>query len=457
VNSTNSINCFFEPRSIALIGASSDETKLGGIILRNLLQFKGKVYPVNPKYNEIMGLKVYPSSADIPGQCDFAIIMRPAAEVPALLRGLEGRTRCAVIMSSGFAEVGEDGLQDEVKKISTGSGIRILGPNCMGIYNPSQRLDTFFLPRERLKRPKKGNVGIVSQSGAILSCLLGAARSSRAGVSKVVGYGNAMDIDESDLFEYLAEDEDTEVVISYIESVAHGRRFIEKARILSEKKALLILKSGKGESGQAAAFSHTGRLAGRYEVFHSVLRRFNIKEAMDFDGLMDAAKALSYYSPIPALAKGGDGGGSNRVCIITNGGGSGVLAADECMRQGLEVSPLSEHAKEKLGQVFPHFYGINNPVDLTAQVIDDDYAIALEGLKEDYDGFLIIALPNVMGITEGLAEKLKAARQYLSKPLVCHIAEGGITGRLTRLIERARIPVYSSPERAVRALKTLLE
>ena len=134
-----------------------------------------------------------------------------------------------------------------------------------------------------------------------------------------------MDIDESDLFEYFAEDEDTDVVVSYLESVADGRRFLEKARILSEKKALLILKSGKGESGQAAAFSHTGRLAGRYEVFHSLLRRFNIREAMDFDGLMDAAKALSYQRP----------GRGNRVCIITNGGGSGVLAADECMRQGL--------------------------------------------------------------------------------------------------------------------------
>ncbi len=288
----------FSPGSIALIGASNDETKLGGIILKNLLQFRGKVYPVNPKYSEIMGLKAYPSASDVPGQCDLAIIMRPAPEVPAVLQGLKGRTTCAVIMSSGFAEIGEDELQNEVKKISAGSGIRILGPNCMGIYNPSQRLDTFFLPRERLKRPKRGNVGIVSQSGAILSCLLGAARSSHTGVSKVVGYGNAMDIDESDLYEYLAEDEDTEVVVSYIESVADGRRFLEKAKILSGKKALLILKAGKGKSGQAAAFSHTGRLAGRYEVFHSVLRRFNIKEAMDFDGLMDTAKALSYYPPL---------------------------------------------------------------------------------------------------------------------------------------------------------------
>jgi len=446
IKSINPMNCFFTPRAIALIGASHDEAKLGGIILKNLLKFKGKVYPVNPKYREIMGLKAYPSAADIPGEFDFAIIMRPAPEVPEILKELEGRTGCAVIMSSGFAEVGEVELQNEVKRISEESGIRILGPNCMGFYNPHQRLDIFFISQERLRRPGKGNVAIVSQSGAILSCVLGAARLARTGVSRVVGYGNAMDIDEAEIYEYLADDKETDVVVSYLESVGDGRRFIGKARELSERKPLIILKSGKGESGQAAAFSHTGRLAGRYEVFHSVLRRFGIREALDFDGLMDATKALSYQRA----------GRGARVCIITNGGGSGVLAADECMRQGLEVAPLPLHARERLAKVFPHFYGINNPVDLTAQVKDDDYATALEELKNDYDGFLIIALPNVLGITMGLAGRLKAAKLSLNKPLVCHITDANITGNLTRLIEQARVPVYPSPERAVRGLKALL-
>jgi len=450
------MNCFFTPGSIALIGASHEETKLGGIVLRNLHKFGGTVYPVNPKYGELMGLKAYPSAADIPGEFDFAIIMRPAPEVPGILEGLKGKTGCAVIMSSGFAEVGEVELQNEVKRISTALGIRILGPNCMGLYNPHQKLDIFFIPQERLKRAGKGNVAIVSQSGAILSCLLGAARAAHTGVSRVVGYGNAMDIDEAEIYEYLADDKETDVVVSYLESVGDGRRFIGKARELSERKPLIILKSGKGESGQAAAFSHTGRLAGRYEVFHSLLRRFGIREALDFDGLMDATKALSYNPPMPPLDKGGSRGGGRRVCIITNGGGSGVLAADECMRQGLEVVALPVHARERLTKVFPHFFGINNPVDLTAQVRDDDYVTALEELKDDYDGFLVIGLPNVLGITEGLAGKLKAAKQSINKPLVCHITEGNISERLIGLLERARIPVYPSPERAVRGLKALL-
>lgn len=436
----------FNPRSVALIGAAHSEEKLGGVILKNLLKFKGKVYPVNPNYTELMGLKAYSSVKDIPDSVDLTIIMRPASEVPDILNGLRGKTKCVIISSSGFAEIGQKGLQDEVKKIGKEIGVRILGPNCMGLYNPYQRLDTFFLPYERLKRPKKGNVAIVSQSGAILSCLLGAVKDANMGISKAIGYGNAIDIDESDLYEYLIGDDNTRVVISYIESVGNGRKFIENAKILSDKKPLVILKAGKGVSGQVAAFSHTGRLAGKYEVFHSVIKQFGIKEVEDFDELIDATKALSYQK----MSRG------NRVCIITNGGGSGVLAADECMRQGLDVAQLSEDKAEKLKQVFPYFYGINNPIDLTAQVRDEDYIIALNELKNDYDGFIVIALPNVMGITERLPGLIKGVLSDINKPVVFHIPPDGVAKRLILYLEKIKIPVYPSPERAVRGLKALL-
>lgn len=450
-----SLNYLFNPKSIALIGAAHTEEKLGGVILKNLLKFKGRIYPVNPKYKELMGLKAYASVKDI-ASVDLAIIMRPASEVAEILKGLEGKVKCIIIASSGFAEVGETGLQDEVRKIGKEIGVRILGPNCMGLYNPYQRLDTFFLPYERLKRPKKGNVAVVSQSGAILSCLLSAIRHANTGVSKAIGYGNAIDIDESDLYEYFAEDKNTDVVVSYIESVGNGRKFIEKANMLSKKKSLIILKSGKGMSGQAAAFSHTGRLAGRYEVFHSIMKQFKINEVRDFDGLVDATKALSYCHPLSIIAKGGIRG-SNSILIITNGGGSGVLAADECMRQGLEVVNLPKDKANKLREQFPHFYGINNPIDLTAQVVNEDYIIALNELKDDYDGFLIIALPNVNGITEELAEMIKTAKSTINKPIVFHIPYDGVAQRLIFLLEKIKMPVYPSPERAVRALNILLK
>ncbi|MBT9537643.1 MAG: CoA-binding protein, partial [Nitrospirae bacterium] len=203
------LDSLFKPKSVALIGAAHTEEKLGGVILKNLLKFKGSVYPVNPKYSELMGLKAYPSARDIPEPVDLAIIMRPAAEVPEVLRELAGKTKSVIIASSGFAEIGENEIQNEVIKTGKEIGVRILGPNCMGIYNPSHRLDTFFLPDERLKRPKKGNVAVVSQSGAILSCLLGALETLNTGVSKAIGYGNAIDINEADIYEYLAKDRNT--------------------------------------------------------------------------------------------------------------------------------------------------------------------------------------------------------------------------------------------------------
>ncbi len=441
-----SLDILFKPKSIALVGAAHTEIKLGGVILKNLLKFRGKVYPVNPKYTELMGLRAYPSVEDIPEPIDLGIILRPAPEVPEILKDFGNKARCIIVMSSGFAEVGETSLQDEVKRIGSEYGFRILGPNCMGVYNPHQKLDTFFLPRQRLERPKKGNVAVVSQSGAILSCLLTAVKEAGAGISKAVGYGNAADVSEVDLYEYLAGDDNTYVVVSYIESVGDGRKFVQSAKGLSGKKPLIILKSGKGTSGQAAAFSHTGRLAGSYEVFHSIVKQFGIREAEDFDELIDATKALSYQRP----------SAGSRICIITNGGGSGVLAADECMRQGLDVAGLPEGKKEELTHLFPDFYGINNPVDLTAQVKDEDYITALKELKDNYDGFVVIALPNVFGITERLGELMKGVREILNKPIVSNIPPGGISRRLSSLFEKAKIPVYPSPERAVKGLRALL-
>lgn len=440
------LDCLFNPKSIALIGAAHTEEKLGGIILKNLLRFRGMVYPVNPNYNELMGLKAFRSVQEISGFVDLCIIIRPANEVNAIFKELKGKTGCVIVVSSGFSEIGNTGPQDELKRLGREANIRILGPNCMGLFNPHKSLDTFFLPHERLRRPGKGNTAIVSQSGAILSCLLGAMQSSNIGVSKAVTYGNAIDIDESDLYEYLADDAQTDVVISYIESVGDGRRFIEKAKKLSGKKSLIILKSGKSQSGQSAAFSHTGRLAGRYEVFSSIIRQSEISEVSDLDELIDSAKALSYQKPF----KG------NRVLIITNGGGSGVLAADECMRQGLEVAELPDDKREKLKKIFPYFYGIHNPLDLTGQVKDEDYITALDELTDAYDGFMVIALPNVIGITERFPALMKHFRMRTDKPVVSYMAQSGITKKLTVLLERSKIPVFSSPERAVRALRTLL-
>ncbi|MBI4687669.1 MAG: acetate--CoA ligase family protein [Nitrospirae bacterium] len=462
---TNLLGFLFNPRSISLVGASHSTEKLGGAILKNLLKFKGRVYPVNPLYKNILGLKTYPSIKEIPEPVDISIIIRPAHETPEILMAHKGMAKCAIIISSGFAETGETQLQEDIKNIAKEAGVRVLGPNCMGVYNPYKRLDTFFLPDTLLKRPKKGNVAVTSQSGAILSSIFEAMRDANIGISKAVGYGNAIDIDEADLYGLIADDKNTDVVISYIESLGDGRRFIESAKNLSKKKPLIILKSGKGLSGQFAAYSHTGRLAGRYEVFSSILRQFGIKETEDFGSLIDSAKALAYQGQVEATLRedslrGARGKGhekiSNRVLIITNGGGSGVLAVDECIRQGLDNAHLPQEKIKRLKEIFPPFYGINNPLDLTAQVKDEDYLLALNELKDDYDGLLIIALTGVRGITEKLGWMLKDFKSTTNKPIVVHAAAGATAKKIASILEKSKIPVYPSPEQAVRALKALL-
>ena len=338
-------------------------------------------------------------------------------------------------------------LQEEILRIGREGKLRLVGPNCLGIFNPYQRLDTMFLPHACLKRPKRGNVAIVSQSGAVMICILDAIRMANTGISKVVNYGNAVDLDAPEVYEYLAGDDTTAVVVSYLESVGDGRRFLEAARFLSERKPLLILKAGKGAGGRAAAFSHTGRLAGDYQVFHSLMNQFGLREVAGFDELLDAAKAVSYQRPAPG----------NRICIVTNGGGSGVLASDECARLGLELPGLPDEVRNGLRQIFPSFYTVANPIDLTGQVRIEDYRDALFAVRDVYDGFLVIALTGVAGVTLGLAEYLSEFRKTVGKPLVVHIAQGGVAPKLIRQVERAGIPVYRSPERAVRGLAALLE
>ncbi len=437
----------FCPRSVALVGASSDPGRPAGIALANLARFRGRFYPVNPRCEELQGLTCYPSVQAVPETVDLSVIMRPAEEVPASVRDHRGKARCVIVVSAGFAETGERELQEELAMAGKEAGVRLLGPNCLGVFSPSCRLDTFFLPPGGFRRPGRGSCAVVSQSGAVVVSLLDALGRMGIGISRAINYGNAVDVDAPEVYDYLAGDATTGLVVSYLESVGDGRRFVAAAQRLAAAKPLLVLKGGKGGGGGAAAFSHTGRLAGSYEVFSSVLRLAGIREVGDFDGLLDATRALSRQRP----------SGGKRICIITNAGGAGVLAADESLRQGLVLPPLSDEARSSLRGSFPAFYTIANPVDLTGQVHDEEYRIALNVLGGEYDGFLVIALTGVAGISLRLASILSDFRAATGKPLVAHIAQGGVAGKLTPLLERGGIPVYPSPERAVRGLRAVLE
>ena len=443
----NELDSFFSPRSIALVGASTDPAHLGGIVFDNLRSFRGELFPINPCHPDIHGMACYRSIRDLPGPVDLSVILLPAAEIPRLLKEHAGITRCAVIVSSGFAESGDEARQEEVARLGRELGIRIIGPNCLGVYNPYLNLDTFFLSHDRMRRPKKGNVALVSQSGALLVCLLESLALTGRGVSRGINYGNAVDIDAPDIYDYLADDPQTDVVVSYLESVGDGRRFVAAAQRLAGKKPLLLLKAGKGEGGQRAAYSHTGRLAGRYEVFSSIMRQAGIHETADFEELLDGVHALSEQRQ----------GTGNRVCIVTNAGGLGVLAADECSRLGLPLPSLPDRIRQRLHERFPPYYSLANPLDLTGMVRDEDYPATLSEVCDAYDGFLVIAHTGVVGLSARLPDLLAQFRAGTGKPLVAHLAPGGITAQMEKGFEKAGIPVYPSPERGVRGLRALLK
>lgn len=443
----NSLDPLFAPRSIAIIGASPRSDSLGGIVLRNLARFRGAIFPVTPIHRQIGGLTCYPEPAALPEGIDLAVILRPASEVPAIVAGLAGRCRCAVVVSAGFAETGHGELQEDLARCGREAGVRLLGPNCLGVFNPARRLDTFFLPVDRMRRPRRGNVAVVSQSGAVLVSLLEALAMMGVGVSRGVNYGNAMDLDAPVLYDYLAEDGETEVVLSYLESVGDGRHFLESARRLAGRKPFLLLKGGKMGNGQSAAFSHTGRLAGRYEVFSSILRQHGIREVGDYEELLDGARALSSQRPVSGT----------RVCIVTNAGGAGVLAADAFRGAGLQTPPLPPEVQNGLRGLFPPYYSIGNPLDLTGQGRDADYETALAAVHDHYDAFLIIALTGVAGVTLDLADILGKFRAVTSKPLVAHVAQGSMAVKLEKRLARQGIPSFPTPERAVRGVGRLLE
>ncbi len=288
----------FDISSVAIVGASPKEGKVGNIILRNFLQdFKGKVYPVNPKYNEIFGLKCYPNVSSIEDKVDLLVVAIPAKAVPGVIEeaGKKG-VKLAVIISAGFSEIGEEGrkLEEDIKRSVSEYGIRIIGPNCMGIYDPYSGIDTFFVNRDRLARPKRGKITLLTQSGAIALSFIEYASSKNIGVSKIISYGNKVDLDEVDILKELKNDDNTKYIFIYMEGLRkdRGKDFIETVKEVN--KPIIILKAGKTKRGHIAAASHTSSMAGSYDVYRNVFENLGIIEAKSFQEFMIYLKAASY-------------------------------------------------------------------------------------------------------------------------------------------------------------------
>jgi acyl-CoA synthetase (NDP forming) len=441
---------FFYPRAVALIGATDKPTKPGTAILENLSHFNGAVYPVNPKHETLLGHRCYPSIRAIPDPIDLAIIALPAPLVEKEIDALhEKGIRRTIIISSGFAEAGDEGiaLQKRIAEKTKQHGIRVIGPNCLGVYNTDNGLDSFFVSRERVSRPAAGRLSIISQSGAITVILMEAFARDGMGIAKAVNYGNRLDVDDADCLDYLRDDPQTSAVAMYMESVAYGRKFLLAAKAFAASKPLVIWKAGKHELGTAAVASHTATLAGKYGLYQAAFRQAGAVEAYGFDHMIDAAKAVTLMD-YPCIG--------DRLLIVTNGGGMAVAASDQAQQEGFTMPVVPQEVQERLGRTFPSFFVTRNPIDLTGSGKNEDYYTALREALLHYDAAVVIVLMGSTTVTEEATGMIARACHEAKKPVTCCILQGlGYTQEAMFSLVRLGIPVYPSPERAVRALAAL--
>jgi len=439
---------FFSPKSIAVIGASRDPKSPGHVAFRNLInsEYRGEVYPVNPKAERILNRKCYTKVSDIKAPVELAVVMVPAKFVAEVIQdcGKKG-IRHAVIISAGFGEVGNREGEKKIRQIAKKNKIRFVGVNCMGIYDAHSGMDFIFNPKHRMERPGKGNISFISQSGALGVVILDWMSMKGYNLSKFVSYGNATDIDETDLIEYLEKDRSTKVICAYFEGLKRGRKFFEVAKRI--KTPIIAQKGGKTEEGNKAVSSHTGSLAGSTEIYSAAFKQAGVIQANDMEELFDFARIMS-TQPKP---KG------KRVQVITNGGGMGVLLTDDIINNGLELAEISPKSRKGMKKRLPGYFVVKNPIDLTGNATSKEFGIALDAAIKDSNVDMVITVVLFQtpaldaNVTEVIAERARACK----KPFVVVSAGGRYTEVLKKKIEDAGIPSFSQPQRAARALSVL--
>ncbi len=434
---------FFHSKNIAIIGASREPGKVGNTIVKQLMGRGFKLYPINPTADNILGLKSYASVLQIPAKIELAIIATPAATVPSILDQC-GKKKIShvIIISAGFKEVGNDKLEKELQDKLKGNKITCIGPNCLGVFDAYTHLDTLFLPKERLKRPNAGSISFISQSGATGSAVLDLAAYENYGFAKFISYGNATNVDESDLLEYLANDTDTKIICMYIEGIKDGRKFLEVAKKC--KKPIIVIKGGVTEAGGQAAKSHTGSLAGTAEVYFGAFKQANIIHAHKLEELFEFAK-LFEKSKVNASGK--------RVQVITNGGGYGILSADSIEYYGLELAKAGARIKA-LKKKFPPTVVVGNPIDVLGDATVERYKLALDAALKDVnnDSIILVVLTQTPLIDQGILQTVKEAYRKAHKPIILVTTGSEYSIELKKQFETAGLPCFTFPENAVRAL-----
>jgi acetyltransferase len=456
---------FFKPKGVAVIGASTSTEKLGYGVARNLIQsgYRGAIHFVSQKQGNLFGKPLFTDLSQVPEPVDLAILIVPPYATPKTIEDCGKRgIRAAIIMSSGFKEVGSEGaaLEQRCLHVAREYKVRLLGPNCIGTIDTYLPLDTSFL---QPPMPKQGHIGFISQSGAFCAAMIDWSRKEGFGFSQMISLGNQVDVNETDALAAMAEDEYTRVIVLYMESVSDGNRFVEVACEVTQCKPVIALKSGRFETGQKAASSHTGALAASDIAFEAAFEKAGILRAATAEQLFDWARALESY-PQGLDTSGREHrasiSGIHGIAVLTNAGGPGVIAADSLEQNGLSLAQLRESTREALSAHLPPAANIHNPVDMLASASPDTYASCFEILRQDenVDGMLVILAPPPMFRAEDVAEKIvKTMESSSKKPVVITLMGSTLVEKARAIFERGRIPTYVFPERAASVLAALVK
>lgn len=453
--STHGIEAIFTPTSVAVVGASNRPGSVGRSVFKNILDsdYSGIIYPVNPRVKSICGVRAYKSLAEIPDQIDLAVLIVPAAQTPAVaLEAADKKVKALIVISAGFRETGSSGLaiEQELITICLEHNMRLVGPNCLGIINtdPATGLNASFARQ----KARPGNIAFISQSGALCTAVLDFAAQKNIGFSKFISVGNKADIGELALIRYLHADPQTRVIMLYIEELRHGAEFIELVREVTggdNPTPILAIKAGRTSEGAAAVSSHTGSLAGSEAVYDALFEQSGVFRAQSVEDLFDYAIAFA-TQPLPR---------ANRMAIITNAGGPGIIATDVTINSGLKLARFSEDTVEVLRSHLPATANVNNPVDVIGDARSDRYQAALKAVLNDegVDGVIFILTPQSMTEIEETAAIIPALAKKSGKPVVASFMGLMDVSRGIEILEENRIPHYHFPEAAAKAMSALYQ
>lgn len=439
------IENIFEPKSIAIIGASNDLKKWGGNVLYNLIHagFTGKIYPINYKEDTIQNLKAYKSVLDVSDTIDLAVIVVPASAVLETIEACHTKgIKSVVMITAGFKEVGNVALENELVALLKKYDIRMIGPNCLGILNLDKNINVSVVQQT----PKFGGISFIAQSGTMGISIVEDAVLNGVGLNKIISVGNKADIDDVDLLEYLDKDDSTKVIVIYAEGIARGKEFIKIAKNI--KKPIIILKSGRSKKGSKAAFSHTGSMAGSDAIYSVAFKQAGVIRVDEMAELFDAAIVFSQNLPE-----------GNRVGIIANGGGAGILATDLCEKYGMEMPDIEQYTKDKIKPNLKQFGTASNPTDTAADFAYTAYRSGVDGMLSDpnIDALVVIYVHTQVADPKQPAQAIIDIAKNYDKPIIgCFFGGPGFEVG-AKMLEEVGIPNYTTPERAIRALNYLLQ